>query len=173
MTGKQSLIVQQYHIFYTFITTPLGHMLLGATPRGVCFLQFNSSIINFQQRYAQAILIAYAPPWQILWQQRFSAYYSGINTALPWSVDCHGTSFQQKVWRHVQTIGAGKTLSYAQVAQHINMPRATRAVASACAANAIALLIPCHRVVRSNGTLSGYKWGIERKEYLLRLESDI
>ena len=86
-------------------------------------------------------------------------------------LDIHGTAFQRRVWQALRKIPAGRTLSYADVARRIGSPAAVRAVAGACAANPIALAIPCHRVVRSDGTLSGYRWGIERKRRLLQREA--
>jgi AraC family transcriptional regulator of adaptative response/methylated-DNA-[protein]-cysteine methyltransferase len=85
-------------------------------------------------------------------------------------LDIQGTAFQQQVWQVLQTIPIGSTLSYQQVATQIGNPKAFRAVASACAANKLAIAIPCHRVVGSNGSLSGYRWGVERKKALLELE---
>ena len=85
-------------------------------------------------------------------------------------LDVRGTAFQQRVWRALQQIPVGKTVSYAEVAKRIGAPKAVRAVASACAANPIAVAIPCHRVVRKGGGLSGYRWGVERKRALLKRE---
>jgi len=82
-----------------------------------------------------------------------------------------GTAFQQRIWRALRAVAVGTTVSYAEVARRIGAPRSVRAVAQACAANPLAVLIPCHRVVRHDGALSGYRWGIERKRALLTLES--
>jgi AraC family transcriptional regulator, regulatory protein of adaptative response / methylated-DNA-[protein]-cysteine methyltransferase len=89
--------------------------------------------------------------------------------ALP--LDAHGTAFQTKVWRELRNIPAGATASYAEIAAKLGAPSASRAVAGACAANLIAVAIPCHRVVRGDGALSGYRWGIERKRALLNREA--
>ena len=91
----------------------------------------------------------------------------------PWSVSSRirGTAFQERVWRALQRIPPGSTLSYAEVAARIGEPHAVRAVANACANNKLAVAIPCHRVVRSDGRLAGYRWGIDRKRELLRRES--
>ena len=89
------------------------------------------------------------------------------------SLDVSGTPFQRKVWRALRRIPAGKTASYAEIARNVGSPKSVRAVARACAANALAVAIPCHRVVRSDGTLSGYRWGAERKRRLLDLEADL
>ena len=86
------------------------------------------------------------------------------------SLDIRGTAFQQRVWQALREIPAGSTASYAEVAKRIGVPKSVRAVASACAANTIAVAIPCHRVVRTDGALSGYRWGVERKRTLLSRE---
>lgn len=86
-------------------------------------------------------------------------------------LDIRGTAFQQRVWQALMRIPAGSTLSYTELARQLGMPRAVRAVASACAANVLAVAIPCHRVVRSDGALAGYRWGIARKAELLRREA--
>jgi AraC family transcriptional regulator of adaptative response/methylated-DNA-[protein]-cysteine methyltransferase len=83
-----------------------------------------------------------------------------------------GTAFQERVWQALREIPPGSTASYAEIAQRIGSPRAVRAVAQACAANSIAVAIPCHRVVRSDGALSGYRWGVERKRRLLDREAE-
>lgn len=85
-------------------------------------------------------------------------------------LDIQGTAFQQKVWSVLRRIEPGETLSYIEVAEHIGRPKAVRAVAAACASNKLAVLIPCHRVISKHGKLSGYRWGIERKERLLEME---
>jgi AraC family transcriptional regulator of adaptative response/methylated-DNA-[protein]-cysteine methyltransferase len=85
-------------------------------------------------------------------------------------LDIRGTAFQHRVWQELQKIPAGETASYSQIAERIGAPKAVRAVAAACAANTLAVAIPCHRVVRTNGALSGYRWGIARKDQLLRAE---
>ncbi|MNN83869.1 Bifunctional transcriptional activator/DNA repair enzyme Ada [compost metagenome] len=93
----------------------------------------------------------------------------GIGLDLP--LDLRGTAFQERVWQALRTIPPGTTASYAEIAQRIGAPKAVRAVAQACAANSLAVAIPCHRVVRSDGNLSGYRWGVERKRQLLEREA--
>jgi AraC family transcriptional regulator of adaptative response/methylated-DNA-[protein]-cysteine methyltransferase len=93
----------------------------------------------------------------------------GLGLDLP--LDVRGTAFQQRVWRALQEIPVGRTVSYAEIARRIGAPKAVRAVAGACAANNLAVAIPCHRVVRNDGALSGYAWGVERKRRLLDREA--
>ena len=92
-------------------------------------------------------------------------------TGLDLPLDVRGTAFQQRVWQALRAIPAGRTASYAQIAATIGAPTAVRAVAAACAANKLAVAIPCHRVVRTDGSLSGYRWGVDRKHQLLERES--
>ncbi|MDT4826431.1 Bifunctional transcriptional activator/DNA repair enzyme Ada [compost metagenome] len=87
-------------------------------------------------------------------------------------LDVRGTAFQERVWQALREIPPGSTASYAEIAERIGSPRAVRAVAQACAANSLAVAIPCHRVVRSDGNLSGYRWGVERKRRLLEREAE-
>src|SRR5690606_2945176 len=92
-------------------------------------------------------------------------------TGLDLPLDIRGTAFQRRVWQALRQIPPGETVSYSEIARRIGAPQAVRAVAGACAANALAVVIPCHRVVRNDGSLSGYRWGIERKRTLLQRES--
>jgi len=92
----------------------------------------------------------------------------GIGLDLP--LDVRGTAFQQRVWKELQRIPAGKTTSYSEVAKRIGFPKSARAVAQACGANTIAVAVPCHRVLRNNGDISGYRWGVDRKQALLARE---
>ncbi len=98
-------------------------------------------------------------------------YLEGQQTTLDLPLDLRATAFQLCVWEYLRTIPYGQTRSYGQVAQAIGEPKAVRAVAAACAANPVALVIPCHRVVKSDGSLSGYRWGVKRKRKLLGLEA--
>jgi AraC family transcriptional regulator of adaptative response/methylated-DNA-[protein]-cysteine methyltransferase len=93
----------------------------------------------------------------------------GVGLDLP--LDIRGTAFQQRVWKALQQIPVGSTASYADIAKSIGMPKAVRAVAHACGANSLAVAIPCHRVIRNDGALSGYRWGVERKQALLDREA--
>ena len=109
---------------------------------------------RFERQVAQVIRFVDAP---------------SVGLKLP--LDVRGTAFQQRVWQALRKVPVGRTVSYADIARGIGAPRAIRAVAQACAANALAVAIPCHRVVRQDGALSGYRWGVERKRALLDRES--
>jgi AraC family transcriptional regulator, regulatory protein of adaptative response / methylated-DNA-[protein]-cysteine methyltransferase len=164
-------------ISYVSAPTPLGLMLLGATDRGLCFLQFGSSqprlVEQLQAEYPQATI---APMPGTLrqqfdgWMKSLADYLAGGARQLQLPIDVRGTAFQTKVWRYLQRIPHGQVQSYAEVATGIGAPAAVRAVANACASNRVALAIPCHRVIRGDGSLGGYRWGLERKRTLIDME---
>jgi len=105
-----------------------------------------------------------------VWMRALGAYLDGARTALDLPLDVRGTAFQMRVWRYLQTIPRGEVQSYSEVARGIGQPTAARAVAQACASNTIALAIPCHRVIRGDGGLGGYRWGLARKRALIDRE---
>lgn len=157
-----------------FVRSPLGMLLLAATGRGLCFLQFGDRqeelLDKLQEEFSAAVIVE--NPGELTdWIERLSNYLSGGEfriTDLP--VDLKGTAFQQTVWSYLRKIPAGETRTYAQVAEDIGQPKAVRAVARACASNRVALAVPCHRVIRQDGTMGGYRWGLDRKNELLRQE---
>ena len=164
-------------ISYTTAVTPLGMVMIGATDRGLCFLEFGDSaeelLESLEQEYPAAKLAAMAKPYSAQftgWMQGLSSYLEGERALSQMPLALHGTAFQLKVWRYLQTIPAGSVQSYAEVAKAIGEPRAARAVANACGANRIAVVIPCHRVIRGDGSLGGYRWGMDRKRALLDAE---
>lgn len=163
-------------ISFAFGRTPLGLTLIGATDRGVCFLQFGDSqdalLVELTKEYPNATLAPMpAPSPQFdTWMAALAAHLEGRRPGPALPLDVHGTAFQLKVWDFLQRIPRGEVMSYAEVAQAIGMPKATRAVANACAHNRIGVLIPCHRVIRGNGELGGYRWGLPRKRALLDAE---
>ena len=151
----------------------LGAVLVAASERGVCAIMMGDDpaalLRELQDRFAQASLIGA--------DQAFEAYVGRVislieepahSVDLP--LDVRGTAFQRRVWQALRRIPPGSTASYAQIARRIGAPKAMRAVAQACGANPLAIAIPCHRVVRTDGALSGYRWGVERKRVLLRRE---
>lgn len=152
----------------------LGAILVAASSRGVCAILLGDDpdalARDLQDRFPRADLIgADADFERIVARVVATVEAPGLGLDLP--LDVRGTAFQQRVWQALRDIPAGDTASYAQVAQRIGMPKAARAVAQACAANALAVAIPCHRVVRNDGNLSGYRWGVERKRTLLDREA--
>jgi AraC family transcriptional regulator, regulatory protein of adaptative response / methylated-DNA-[protein]-cysteine methyltransferase len=124
---------------------------------------------NLQDRFPKAHLIGADQDYEAL-VARVVAFVEKPEIGLDLPLDVRGTAFQQRVWRALQEIPVGETVSYAEIARRIGRPKAVRAVASACAENNLAVAIPCHRVVRVDGSLSGYAWGVERKRALLDRE---
>lgn len=125
---------------------------------------------DLQDKFPNAELIGGDAQYEALMAQVVGLIEAPENgLALP--LDIRGTAFQQRVWQALQTIPVGETVSYADIARRIGAPKAVRAVAGACAANVLAVAIPCHRVVRNDGALSGYRWGVERKQALLEKEA--
>jgi AraC family transcriptional regulator of adaptative response/methylated-DNA-[protein]-cysteine methyltransferase len=165
---------QGARVGFTTVPSPLGWVLAAATERGVCAIWLGDDpqvlTARLQARFPGAELRADDPELaevaaRILESPR--APRQGLDLPL----DIQGTAFQQRVWQALRQIPAGSTSTYGQVAAAIGQPTAVRAVARACAANEIAVAIPCHRVKRSDGGLGGYRWGVERKQALLDLES--
>ena len=152
----------------------LGAILVAQSDRGICAILLGDDpealLRELQDRFAQAHLIGGDAAFEALVAQ-VVAFVEAPGLGLNLPLDVRGTAFQQRVWRVLQAIPVGQTASYAEVAQRIGAPAAVRAVAQACAANALAVAIPCHRVVKSDGALSGYRWGVERKRALLTRES--
>lgn len=164
-------------IHYTSVRSPLGRMLLAATECGLCSVQFGETDeVLYRQLaagYPQAKLLPAAtplPPHLALWIEALHRYLDGNETSLALPLDVRATAFELRVWSFLQAIPYGQTRSYSQVAAELGSPKAVRAVASACARNHVALLIPCHRVLRGDGSLGGFRWGLERKQALLTLE---
>jgi AraC family transcriptional regulator of adaptative response/methylated-DNA-[protein]-cysteine methyltransferase len=154
---------------------PLGQMLVAATERGVCAVLLGDTrgelIAELQERFPAATLhedAALLEQWRRVAE---SCRESQAAAALP--MDLRGTAFQARVWAALQAIPRGETRSYAQLAAEIGSPTAVRAVASACARNPVAVIVPCHRVVGSDGKLTGYRWGLHRKRALLEAEGGV
>jgi AraC family transcriptional regulator of adaptative response/methylated-DNA-[protein]-cysteine methyltransferase len=152
----------------------LGALLVAASERGVCAIALGDDpdalARGLQDRFPRARLIGGDRRFERL-VATVVGFVDAPATGLDLPLDVRGTAFQQRVWRALCAIRPGRTATYAEIARRIGAPKAVRAVARACAANALAVAIPCHRVVRSDGGLSGYRWGVERKRALLRKES--
>ena len=153
----------------------LGAILVARSQRGVCAISLGDDpdalLRELQDRFPRAELIGGDAGFERLVAQVVGLIEQpGIGIDLP--LDVRGTAFQQRVWDALRKIPAGETASYTQIAQRIGAPKSVRAVAQACASNTLAVAIPCHRVVRSDGALSGYRWGVERKRELLARERE-
>jgi AraC family transcriptional regulator of adaptative response/methylated-DNA-[protein]-cysteine methyltransferase len=151
----------------------LGAILVAASERGVCAILLGDDadalVRDVQDRFPNASLEAGDGEFE-LWIAKVVGFVDAPRVGLDLPLDIRGTAFQQRVWRALAAIPFGATITYAQLAAHVGAPSAARAVARACAANPLAVAIPCHRVVRSDGALSGYRWGVERKRALLERE---
>ena len=178
MTPRQyRLGGQALRISYADAETPMGRLMIGATDRGICFIQFGAGAKELYTELEKEFPAASLTPMDKAAKEQFSAwmkslcaYLGGQAELMKLPLDIRGTAFQMKVWKYLQRIPGGVTKSYAEVAKSIGQPTAARAVARACAANRIAIAIPCHRVIRNDGTVSGYRWNPERKKKLLALE---
>ncbi|MGZ4953643.1 MAG: bifunctional DNA-binding transcriptional regulator/O6-methylguanine-DNA methyltransferase Ada [Methylobacter sp.] len=152
----------------------LGSILVAISEKGVCAISLGDDpealARGLQDRFPQAELIGGDSAFE-QWIAQVVGFVEAPALGLELPLDIRGTAFQQRVWLALRHIPAGQTVSYTDIAQRIGAPKAVRAVAGACAANSLAVAIPCHRVLRSDGTLSGYRWGVERKAELLRRES--
>ena len=152
----------------------LGSFLTASTDKGICAILLgddpDSLLRELQDRFPKAQLTGGDSEYEKLVAQVLS-FIETPAKGLDLPLDIQGTAFQQRVWRALRDIPAGQTVSYSDIAERLGSPRAVRAVAGACAANPLAIAIPCHRVVRRNGGLSGYYWGIERKRALLAREA--
>jgi len=160
-------------IWYALTQSTLGRALIAGTARGLCaiFLGDQDDVlrVDLKARFPQARLIA-ADEGMAEWVARTIAYIDWPEGLFQLPLDVQGTAFQQKVWAALRDIPLGETATYAEVAQFVDRPSATRAVANACGANPVAVAVPCHRVCRADGGLGGYRWGVERKRLLLSRE---
>jgi AraC family transcriptional regulator, regulatory protein of adaptative response / methylated-DNA-[protein]-cysteine methyltransferase len=152
----------------------LGAILVARSNKGICAIALgddpNGLVRDLQDRFANANLIGGDREFERLVAE-VVGFVEAPRMGLDLPLDVRGTAFQQRVWQALRGIPAGKTASYAEVARRIGRPKAVRAVAQACGANPIAVAIPCHRVVKNDGVLSGYRWGVERKRALLEKEA--
>ncbi len=152
----------------------LGSILVATTAKGVCAIFLGDDpdglVRDLQDRFPKAQLIGGDQDFERL-VAKVVGFVEAPALGLDLPLDVRGTAFQQRVWQVLREIPAGSTASYSEIAKRIGAPKAVRGVAQACAANAIAVAIPCHRVVRNDGALSGYRWGVERKRVLLKREA--
>lgn len=158
-------------IHWTVVPTSLGDMLVAATDKGVCRLSFAEGREALEERFPAAALIEGGGEFEALLKEVIAAVEAPTEGFDHIPIDVKGTAFQEAVWRELRKIPAGETRSYADIAAAVGKPRAVRAAGSANGANNVAVLIPCHRVVRSDGSLGGYAYGLPIKEELLKREA--
>ncbi len=164
-------------IIYTIANSSLGRLLVAATERGVCSVALGDSDSDLERslmaEYPNASIdskdTVISPPLN-LWLSKVLEYLNGKTPRVDLPLDLQATAFQWRVWEELRRIPLGETRSYQEIAKAIGKPKAVRAVAGACAGNHVALVIPCHRVIREDQSLGGYRWGLERKRTLLKGE---
>jgi AraC family transcriptional regulator of adaptative response/methylated-DNA-[protein]-cysteine methyltransferase len=161
------------HINYTTARCSLGHLLVAATERGVCAVKLGDSEAELTAALTTEYPSADIQRADSMLSEpldRLLNYLSGNQPAIQLPLDIQATAFQWQVWKNLRAIPYGETRSYQEVAKAMGRPTAVRAVARACATNPVALVIPCHRVIREDQSLGGYRWGLERKDALLEQE---
>jgi AraC family transcriptional regulator of adaptative response/methylated-DNA-[protein]-cysteine methyltransferase len=161
-------------IDYTVVDSPLGKMLVAATERGICAVSFGDSADELVGELNAEFFAADIANDDSRLRDAVNAILRGLEgerTILTLPLDLRASAFQMRVWSELRKIPYGETRSYAEIAEAIGNPKAVRAVARACATNPVALVNPCHRVIGSDGKLSGYRWGIERKRQILNREA--
>jgi AraC family transcriptional regulator of adaptative response/methylated-DNA-[protein]-cysteine methyltransferase len=161
-------------IGYSIFACDMGHLLVAATARGVCVVRFGDEPEALAAALRDEFPFAEVrPDGERLapWVEALRDYLDGRSTRLDFPLDVRASQFQRRVWDALRAIPRGETRSYSELATRIGQPRAVRAVAGACAANPVAVAIPCHRVVPARGGAGGYRWGSWRKQALLERES--
>jgi AraC family transcriptional regulator, regulatory protein of adaptative response / methylated-DNA-[protein]-cysteine methyltransferase len=164
---------QKTRIVYSVVTCSLGYLLVATTDKGICTIKLGDRpkelIKILTDEFQQATIIRDDQSHQD-WIKKILNLITGTESDPDLPLDIRGTAFQQQVWQALQKIPYGETQTYTEIAQDLGKPKAVRAIANACGANPVALIIPCHRVVRNDGSLGGYRWGIERKQKLIEQE---
>ena len=158
-------------ITYSIVNCDLGYLLVATTEKGICTVELGDRpeelVENLAREFKRATLIRDDLQHRE-WIEKILESIRGTDLDLP--LDIRGTAFQQQVWQALQNIPYGETRTYREIANELGKSKATRAIGNACGANPIALVIPCHRVMRSDGSLGGYRWGVERKQQLIEIE---
>jgi AraC family transcriptional regulator of adaptative response/methylated-DNA-[protein]-cysteine methyltransferase len=170
LLGKQQIIIDQRRI-----ETPLGQMIVGGTDEGICLLEFTDrkmlekELKDLSKKWNAVIVEGNNPHFKTV-EKQLKEYFAGKRKNFDVKIFTPGSTFQQRVWQQLQTIPYGKTKSYKEQAIAVGNVKAVRAVAATNGMNRIAIVIPCHRVIGSNGHLTGYAAGLWRKKYLLDME---
>jgi AraC family transcriptional regulator of adaptative response/methylated-DNA-[protein]-cysteine methyltransferase len=166
---------QGMRIEYAIANSPVGRLLVAATPRGVCAVYLgdpgaDDALVGALAAEYPAARVSQANGGARRWIDLILHHLDGKQLQHDLPIDVQATAFQHRVWRQLQTIPYGETRSYREIAERLGAPRAARAVGRACATNPVSLIVPCHRAVREDGGLGGYRWGVDRKERLLAHE---
>ena len=160
-------------IRFAIAASSLGPILIASSEAGVCAISMGDDADllarELQDRFPKATLIGADQGFEVL-VAKVVGFVEAPKVGLDLPLDIRGTAFQRRVWQALMNIPIGKTSSYSEIAEKIGHPKAVRAVAQACGANQLAIVIPCHRVLRTDGSLSGYRWGVDRKRTLLHRE---
>ncbi len=165
-------------IYYKQLQTPIGPMIACAGHEGICLLEFYEEA-DFEQRlssvekWLKAVLIKESTPYLEQVAKELEQYFAGERKVFEVALQLQGTDFQKQTWQALQTIPYGVTRSYMQQTLSFTVPESIRAVANANGKNPIAIIVPCHRVIGANGSLTGYAGGLWRKKYLLELEAEV
>jgi len=166
---------QDVRLHFAIVPCFLGLVLVAATAQGICSIDFGDTVEvlkeNLRRRFPKAVFLSPDPDFTAMVAKVLAFLEDPHRGRLDLPLDVQGTAFQRRVWLALQEIPPGGTVSYANIASRVGKPKAARAVARACASNPVAVAIPCHRVVRGNGQLGGYRWGLDRKRVLLERES--
>jgi AraC family transcriptional regulator of adaptative response/methylated-DNA-[protein]-cysteine methyltransferase len=167
-------------ITHVTIDSPVGLLMMAATDRGVCFVRFGTSeaslLAELKREYPSSKIEPMRKPYHpdfAKWVDALTRHLEGKQPHVDLPLDIRATVFQMRVWHYLQSIPYGEVQSYGEVASGIGQPTATRAVANACASNPVAIVIPCHRVIRGTGELGGYRWGMARKRVLIDREREM
>jgi AraC family transcriptional regulator of adaptative response/methylated-DNA-[protein]-cysteine methyltransferase len=160
-------------IGYTAVDCALGRLMVAATETGICMVCLGDDDASLQRELVEVFPAATLVRDEIVldrWVKALIAVIDGSEPHPGLPLDIRGTAFQWRVWQELMAIPAGETRTYKEIAERIGNPKAVRAVGRACATNPVALTIPCHRAIRADGSLSGYRWGLTRKQALLETE---
>ena len=163
------------NILYSTVQSPLGDMIAGSTDKGICFLEWHDRggveriLSRVEKRYRKSLEESVSEHLLKL-QTELNNYFDGTLTDFEVPIDVNGTEFENRVWDHLLKIPYAETRSYGEIALELGKPGASRAVGRANGSNYLSIVIPCHRVIESNGKLRGYGGGLKRKKYLLDLE---
>jgi AraC family transcriptional regulator of adaptative response/methylated-DNA-[protein]-cysteine methyltransferase len=162
-------------IRYTLVDSPLGRLLLAGTDKGICAVYLGDKDRPLEKELGREFHAARRSrddEGLAEWAEQVSKHLAGQLPHLDLPLDVRATAFQWRVWQHLRTIPSGQTRTYGQIAAELGQPTAARAVARACATNPVSVIVPCHRVVRNDGGLGGYRWGLQRKQDLLQREKN-